>query len=291
MSIYSTKRERESRKKSKATTRERLLEAAESAFVQSSFKASTYEIARRAGIAHGTIFFHFKNRDELVLSVVRRLVLRITDTVYQEYVTAVTLEELLACSFETVRTQWPLFKALFAGFPEFSDETKQEIICMLSVINYYLVEAFNASVDNGLLRTVLWQGMIVYLSFLGDFMYDKKMISEKSINQVMSFIQKPLAKEDAAPQRDRPQIEKKHCISCGMLLHAPENYPQGDTTMRFCKYCAHDDGTLRSFDEVLESVTSFLEKTQLLNPEAAHRAAFTVLSKNPAWKDYVKKYY
>jgi AcrR family transcriptional regulator len=291
MSKYSTKNKRESRNKAKAATRERLLEAAESAFVQSNFMASTYEIARRAGVAHGTIFFHFKSRDELVLSVVRRLVLRITDTVYQEYVTAAALEELLACYLETVRLQRPLFKALFAGFSEFSDETKQQIICMLSVINYYLVEAFNASVDNGLLRTVLWQGMIVYLSFLGDFMFDKKMMSEKSISHLMSFIQKPLVREDAVPQRDHPQIEKKHCISCSMLLYSPEDYPQGDSTKRFCKYCSHDDGTMRSFDEVLEIVTGFLEKTQILNPEAAHQAAFTVLSKNPAWKDYVKKYY
>ncbi len=291
MSIYSSNKNRRQRKRAKAATRENLLEAAESAFVQSDFTASTAEIARRAGVAHGTIFFHFKNRDELVLSVVQRLVLRITDTVYEKYRQAAELKELLACYFETVHSQWPLFKALFAGFSEFTDETKQQIISMLSVINYYLVESFNASVDNGLLRAVLWQGTIVYLSFLGDYMFDKKMISEKFLQQLMSFIQKPLPREDGASFIDLPKIENKHCISCGMLLYSPEDYPQGDTAKHFCKYCAHDDGTMRSFDEVLEIVTGFLERTQILNPEAAHQAAFTVLSKNPAWKDYVKKYY
>ncbi|GAH89949.1 unnamed protein product, partial [marine sediment metagenome] len=53
----------------KLATRKKLLEVAESAFVKSNFKASTFKIARDAKVAHGTIFFHYKNRDELVLTV------------------------------------------------------------------------------------------------------------------------------------------------------------------------------------------------------------------------------
>lgn len=279
------------RNKAKAATRDRLLEAAESALVQSDFRASTFEIANRAGVAHGTIFFHFKNRDELVLSVVRRLVLTMTDTLYEAYRNATDLDELLSIYFETVRSQWPLFKALLSGFSEFTDETKQQVICLLAVVNYYLIEAFNLWADNGLLRTVLWQGTMVYLSFIGDYMFDKERISKKFIQHLMSFIQSPLSRKESTSQTDRPKIAKNHCISCGMLLHASEDYPSGDTTKHFCKYCAHEDGTMRSFDEVLKIVTTFLEKTQILSPEAAHEAAFAVLSKNPAWKDYVKKYY
>ncbi len=291
MSKNSKQSKKMTRDKAKSVTRDRLLAAAESAFVQSDFKASTFEIANRAGVAHGTIFFHFKSRDELVLSVVRRLVAQITDTLSEAYRNAADLEELLSIHFETVRSQWPLFKALFSGFSEFTNETKQQVICLLAVINYYLIEAFNLWADNGLLRTVLWQGTMVYLSFLGDYMFDKERISNTFIRHLLSFIQSPLSRKDNLSHIGRSKIEKKHCISCGMLLYSSEDYPLGDTTKHFCKYCAHEDGTMRSFDEVLKIVTTFLEKTQILSPEAAHETAFAVLSKNPAWKDYMKKYY
>ncbi len=290
MSKYSKKYK--ARDEAKQATKEKLLEIAESVFVSSDFKASTFEIAKHARVAHGTIFFHFGNRDGLVLSVVRRLVLRITDALYEAYKNSANLEELLSVHFETLRAHWSLFKALFSGFSDFDDETKQQVICLLSVINYYLVEAFNMWVDNGLVRTILWQGALVYLSFLGDFMFDKKKISEKFIQHLISFIRSPLStREESKSKIAGPVIEKKQCMSCGMLLHSPGDYPMADTSKHFCKYCADDNGTLRSFDEVLDLMTTFLQKTQVLSPESAHRAAFAVLSKNPAWKEYVKKYY
>ncbi|KPJ71146.1 hypothetical protein AMJ52_08985 [candidate division TA06 bacterium DG_78] len=80
-------------------------------------------------------------------------------------------------------------------------------------------------------------------------------------------------------------------MSCGMLLGRPEDSPKGDTSQDYCKYCAGEDGTLRPFDEVFDTMTTFLKKIQALNEDAARRAAFAVLSKNPAWREYIKKYY
>ncbi len=280
------------RSHAKKATREMLLGVAETAFIESDFRASTFEIARTAGVAHGTLFFHFKTRDELVLAIVRRLVLRMTDSLFIAYKDSDTIETFLSMHFETTRSNWPLLKALLSGFAEFSDEVKQEIVSLLAVVNFYLVEAFNAWSDSGLVRAILWQGALVYLSFFGDYMLDKKRISEKFIRQLIAFMQSPRNGDKSSRAKiAKTQMGKKLCISCGMLLYNPEDYPMADTKKNYCKYCARPDGTLRSFDEVLDIVTTFFQKTQVLNPEAAHQTAFAVLSKNPAWKEYIKKYY
>jgi AcrR family transcriptional regulator len=275
------------RNMTKQATRERLLEMAESVFIASNFKAATALIAKKTGIAHGTIFFHFKNRDDLVLAVVKRVVLRVTSALYTAYRDCDTLETFLAQHFTIVQNEWPLFKALLSGFSDFTNDTKQETICLLSVINYYLIEVFNRWTDHGLMRTMLWQGVLMHMALLGDYMLDREKISEKFIQALISFIGGTIA-----PQKKEQEIhgKKKLCMSCGMLLGHPEDSPKGDTSHDYCKYCAGEDGALRPFDEVFDTMTNFLTKAQALNEDAARQAAFAVLSKNPAWKEYVKKY-
>jgi AcrR family transcriptional regulator len=274
----------------KHVTRERLLEVAEATFISSNFQASTALIAKNAFIAHGTIFFHFKNRDDLVLAVVKRLVLRLTDNLYRIYRDCESLETFLTQHFTMVQKEWSLFKALFSGFSNFSGDTKQEIICLLSVINYYLVEAFNRWSDHGYIRTMLWQSVLMYITFLGDYMFDREKISEKFIQALISFLCDNIATQRKKREKEMHE-KKKLCMSCSMLLARPEDSPQGGTSQDYCKYCAREDGGPRPFDEVFNTITNFFNEVHGLNEDTARQAAFAVLSKNPAWKEYIKKYY
>ncbi|MHC8493134.1 TetR/AcrR family transcriptional regulator [Thalassospira sp. SM2505] len=62
MSIRATRREE---------TRQKILEAARSCLEEGDFEgASTREIAKRAGVAEGTIFHHFPTKEELIISCV-----------------------------------------------------------------------------------------------------------------------------------------------------------------------------------------------------------------------------
>ncbi len=85
-------------------------------------------------------------------------------------------------------------------------------------------------------------------------------------------------------------MENKICISCGMPLRTKEDYPKGDESKNYCKYCARPDGSMRSFEESIEGMAGFLEKTQGLTGETARKAAISALIKNPAWKDKANKY-
>jgi AcrR family transcriptional regulator len=264
-------------------TKKKLADVAEQAFVSSDFKASTLDIAKKASVAHGTIFFHFKNRDELILSVVRRLILQITDQLYSAYVESRSLEEFLSKHFEVFRANWRLIKSLLSGFSNFSETVKHEVISLLAVTNYYTIESFNRWADKGLVRTNAWQGTLVYLSFFGDYMFEQKNISEKFMEQLLAFMCH--APRTAVQEVTADEAKKKLCHSCGMILHAPDDFPKGNTKGEYCRYCTYEDGSLKSFHDVLDTMTSFFEKTQILNTTAARRAALAVLAKNPAWKE------
>jgi AcrR family transcriptional regulator len=272
------------RQRAKQLTRDKVLDMAERVFIKTDFKASTLNIAKNASVAHGTIFFHFKNRDELILSVVRRLVLTVTEKLYVAYVDSENLEGFLAAHFQVMRTHWRLIKALLSGFSDFNEDVKQEVIALLAVANYYLVESFNRWADKGLIRTTAWQGTIVYLSFFGDYMFENDNLSENFIQRMMTFMSET-GQPGTGKLADHPG-PKKLCQSCGMILHDTADFAQHDKSSRYCRYCADDQGTLKSFDQVVKTMTEFFQKTQVLNARSARKAALAVLAKNPAWKEY-----
>jgi hypothetical protein len=77
----------------------------------------------------------------------------------------------------------------------------------------------------------------------------------------------------------------KHCISCSMPMTKPEDFPAGDFSKDYCIHCARPDGTMKSYDEVLEGLTNFIIKMHGLTEEEARSAAKGVMMSLPAWHD------
>jgi hypothetical protein len=76
----------------------------------------------------------------------------------------------------------------------------------------------------------------------------------------------------------------KTCISCGMPMTKPADYPNADTSKDYCVHCARPDGSMQSYDEKRASMAAFMVRTQGLDQAQALRAAEAHLSKQPAWK-------
>lgn len=62
--------------------RARILDVAEEVFTELGPSASTDEVARRAGLAIGTIFRHFPTKKDLLAAIIKRLTQRLTDDVH-----------------------------------------------------------------------------------------------------------------------------------------------------------------------------------------------------------------
>jgi AcrR family transcriptional regulator len=59
--------------------RARILDAAESVFAESGPRASTEEVARRAGVAVGTVFRHFPTKNDLLAAIMKRLLAQLVE--------------------------------------------------------------------------------------------------------------------------------------------------------------------------------------------------------------------
>ena len=57
--------------------RARILDAAETVFAELGAGASTEEVARRAGVAIGTVFRHFPTKNDLLTAIMKRLLARL----------------------------------------------------------------------------------------------------------------------------------------------------------------------------------------------------------------------
>jgi hypothetical protein len=76
----------------------------------------------------------------------------------------------------------------------------------------------------------------------------------------------------------------KTCISCGMPLQKPADYPLGDQGKDWCVHCANPDGSLQSYEQRLEGMSGFIVRTQGFDPEAARAMAKRMMAQMPAWK-------
>ncbi len=75
----------------------------------------------------------------------------------------------------------------------------------------------------------------------------------------------------------------KRCISCGMPMSAPHDFPLGDPARDYCVHCARPDGTMKSYEEALEGIAGFIVATQGLDEGAARTTARTLMRGMPAW--------
>lgn len=77
----------------------------------------------------------------------------------------------------------------------------------------------------------------------------------------------------------------KTCIACGMPMKEKSDFAMNDLNKDYCVYCAREDGSMQSFEEKLEGMTSFIVKTQGVDKEVARNAAESLMKKLPAWKE------
>ncbi|MEW5784311.1 MAG: TetR/AcrR family transcriptional regulator [Bacillota bacterium] len=74
------------RKKRSACTRKAILESAKSVFLEKGYTGTTFkDISSRAGIGYGTVYIHFKDKEELLQNLVDDVMTKIGKVVYINY--------------------------------------------------------------------------------------------------------------------------------------------------------------------------------------------------------------
>ena len=79
----------------------------------------------------------------------------------------------------------------------------------------------------------------------------------------------------------------KNCMSCGMPMTKLDDFGGGNPANIYCVYCSKPDGSLKSYDEVLEGMVNFMMMSQNMKRENAEGAAKEQMAKMPAWSGMI----
>ncbi len=77
-----------------------------------------------------------------------------------------------------------------------------------------------------------------------------------------------------------------NCLSCGMPMNSPGDFGGGDPENKYCVRCTKPDGSLKSYDEVLNGMAGFMMSTRNMDREAAESSTRAYLSTMPAWSGH-----
>ena len=148
----------------KQKTRQHLLKIAKSEFVKKGFlNTTTSEIADAAGIAHGTLFLHFKNKDALIVEILDRELEEINLAIQQMIVKAVDLEQLLLQYLTLLQEEEDLFVVLARELPFYNEELRRKILFRDSIIRSHFHRAIKLGIKEKRYRDVDVTSTVIFL--------------------------------------------------------------------------------------------------------------------------------
>jgi len=67
-------------------------------------------------------------------------------------------------------------------------------------------------------------------------------------------------------------------------MESPADRAGADPGKDYCLYCSRPDGSMQSYEERLESMTSFIMRSEGRNEESARQKAIDWMARQPAWR-------
>jgi len=125
----------------KRETRNLLLKTAKQCFVQDGFlNTPVGKISAEAGVAHGTLFSHFKNKDTLILEVIDIEMGEIGEAIQDLLNQAEEVCDILYQYLTLIIQEEPFFAVLAKETPFYSIELRRKLIFRDSVIRSYFFQ-------------------------------------------------------------------------------------------------------------------------------------------------------
>jgi AcrR family transcriptional regulator len=186
------------REKAKKETRENLLVAAKDEFVKNGLlNISTVDIAKKAGVAHGTVFFHFQNKENLLVEVFDRELLKITDDLYTLLHGSNDFEDLLNTYLDFLEREETFFAIIARETPLYAPELRRTILGREAAIRHYFYGALEKGIKQGQYKAVditaalnfLFGTLNYYLCLRESFVTEGSVVGEKRQIIIDTFIQ------------------------------------------------------------------------------------------------------
>lgn len=148
----------------KMKTRELILSVAKEMFIKNGFlNTTTSQITQKAGIAHGTIFLHFKNKESLIIEIFDLELEEISSSIQKLVLKASDLEQLLRQYLFLLQEEEDLFVVLARELPFYSEKLRRKILFRESIIRSHFYKAIEQGKRNNSYRDVDTTTAITFL--------------------------------------------------------------------------------------------------------------------------------
>jgi len=184
----------------KQKTRKLILQTAKQYFIGKGFlKTTTAEIASECGIAHGTLFLHFRNKEMLIIEILDQQLESISLGILELIKDSRSLEEMLGNYLQFIEQEEDFFIVIAKELPFYSEELRRKIIFRESYIRSKFSKAIARGIEEGIFiecdpvtaNTYLFSIINYYLSLKEIFVTEGSVIGkfrEKIISTFMDFI-------------------------------------------------------------------------------------------------------
>jgi AcrR family transcriptional regulator len=149
----------------KTRTHEHLLKVAYQEFAKGGLLATkTLDIARSAGVSHGTLFVHFATREELLIKVIDEFGLRIGTELQQLVANQGSASEMLASHLRIIEEYEPFYAHLVIEGPLLPPPVRNRIFMIQSGVASYLERVIPKGSQAMPIHFLLnsWLGLIHY---------------------------------------------------------------------------------------------------------------------------------
>ncbi|MDP8203281.1 MAG: TetR/AcrR family transcriptional regulator [Candidatus Tenebribacter mawsonii] len=186
----------------KQFTRDKILDSAKQIFIEKGIiNSATLQIAEKAGIAHGTLFLHFPNKDALVIGLLDIELLKFSDEIKQLIIETDEIDKLLNQYLNLIKKEEGFFSSLAREMPSYKSELRRKILFRESLIREHFHQVIEkgirkgiyASVDIPSVLTFLFGTINYYLSLKSSFVHSGSVI-EKFHDQTIEIFMKILKK-------------------------------------------------------------------------------------------------
>ena len=166
-----------------------------------------------------------------------------------------------------------------ADDPEYVDLIKDGMVLMF-------ISAENMGVGS---EDIFGIGVNLYMQIDGDIDEYYEELKKKGVKLVEDIKDEPFGIRDFTIEDidgyrlTFNQISAKKCLSCGMPMSKLEDFGGGNPANIYCVHCSNPDGSLKTYEEVLSGMVSFMMTSLNLDRETAEETARDHMADMPAW--------
>ena len=156
------------RQQQKERTRRKLIAVARELFAEQGITATrTVDVARKASVAHGTVFTHFPTRDELVSAVLEDVVEQIIVRIHERVEAGAGIREVLRAHLQGLAEHEAFYARLVMEGPQLPQRARITLTGIQSVISFHLYQAAEQDRAQGHIRPIpqhllfnTWLGLV-----------------------------------------------------------------------------------------------------------------------------------